>query len=96
MKRHPETTVEIHRNFGEVLTHPGVEGRFSWWVGKYSRPLIVDFDDRTIGSIFRDQKNAIILFNSLKSEELTSILTTAAGASESELIFSQIAVTIFF
>lgn len=92
MTKYPETTVEIHRNFGEVLTHAGIEGRFSWWINKYSRPLVVDFDERTIGSIFRTQKSAIILFNAEKSDELNTVLETVAGQHEGEFLFTEILV----
>jgi len=67
-----------------------LEGRFSWWVNKYSRPLVVDFDDRTIGAIFRSSRSAIVLFNTDKSEELKDVLTSAAKNSEADFVFTEI------
>jgi hypothetical protein len=65
-----------------------LEGKFSWWLNKYSRPLVVDFDERTIGAIFRSSRSAIVLFNTDKSEELRNTLTSVAKDSEADYVFT--------
>lgn len=80
--KYPTETVEIHRKFGEVLTHPGLNEKFQWWVNKFSRPLVSDFDHRTINDIFRFQKNAIILFNTNKNETLKNLLETVSESHQ--------------
>lgn len=87
-KRHPEDTIEIYRSFGEVVTHPGLNDRFLWWVNKYSRPAVVDFDDRTINAIFRSSRNAIVLFNAQKNEEFSNILHAVSENHQGDFVFT--------
>jgi hypothetical protein len=63
LKKYKDSTVEIIRNFGKVMTLKGLTDKFSNWVNKHSRPLVLEFDDRTIKDIFQKQKDAIVLFN---------------------------------
>jgi len=63
-----------------VLTFQGVGDRFANWVQKHSRPLVLDFDDRSIKDIFQKQKSAVVLFNKDNSEELRNELSEASAA----------------
>jgi hypothetical protein len=63
LDKYENVTVEMHRSFGEVIRHSGIEDRFIWWRDKYSRPLVAQFDSNIINEIFRRHHNAVIIFN---------------------------------
>lgn len=92
LSKYSESTVEIIRGFGGLLTFQGVGEKFEAWVLKHSRPLVLDFDERTIKDIFQKQKSAVILFNKENSEDLKKKLSDASGAYEGDLLFVELTV----
>lgn len=71
-------TVEILRNFAESVSYNAIDDGLAAWVSKNQRPTIVNFDDRTIGEIFGEQKLGFILFNSEGNNILLNDFTEAA------------------
>lgn len=65
-----------------MLTFKGVGDKFAAWVGKHSRPLVLEFDDRTIKDIFQKQKSSVILFNKDNTEALKTKLSDASEKSD--------------
>jgi len=90
LKKYKDSTVEIIRKFGKVLTFKGLTDKFTSWVSKHSRPLVLDFDERTIKDIFQKQKSAVIVFNQDKSEALTKIINDASNDYEGDSIFVEV------
>ena len=90
--KYTESTVEIIRGFGGLLTFRGVGDNFSSWIAKHSRPLVLDFDERTIKDIFQKQKSAVIIFNKENSAELKSTLSEASSTSEADVLFVELTV----
>jgi len=90
LNRYPSDTVEIHRNFGEVKTHSGIEERFQWWVGKYSRPLILPFDDRTVKEVFNRAQNIILIFNSEGLDKPIRVAKEVANDYLGEILISEV------
>lgn len=94
VNRYSEDTVEIHRNFGEVMTHSGIRDRFEWWVGKYSRPLVLPFDDRTVKEVFHRAQNIILIFNREKLDRPTRVANEVAKDYFGEILISELRVPI--
>ena len=92
LNRYPSDSVEIHRNFGEVMTHSGIEERFQWWVGKYSRPLILPFDDRTVKEVFNRAQNIILIFNSEGLDKPIRVAKEVANDYLGEILISEVTV----
>jgi len=90
LKKYKDSTVEIIRKWGKVLTFKGLTDKFTSWVSKHSRPQVLDFDERTIKDIFQKQKNAIVVFNQDKSEALTKIMNDASNDYEGDAIFVEV------
>jgi len=90
LKKYKESTVEIIRKFGKVMTIKGLTDKFTSWVSKHSRPLVLDFDDRTIKDIFQKQKSAIVIFNQEKSAALSKIINDASNDYEGDAIFVEL------
>lgn len=87
-------TVEIIRNFAEPATYTAIDDGLKSWVAKNQRPLVVPFDERTIGEMFGSSKKGVVLFNGANDETLITALKEAAQAySETDgepLIFTEI------
>lgn len=65
-----EGTVELIRYFADPMTYGAIDDGLKNWVAKNQRPLIVPFDERTIGDVFGSQKLGVVLFNGEDSETL--------------------------
>jgi hypothetical protein len=63
----PAGTVDIYRSFGESQSTTFSED-LKKWIGRYERPTVYPFDERTISTVFGEKGVALILFES-KSEE---------------------------
>lgn len=48
------------------------------WLALYERPVVVDFDERTIGDIFSNAQRGILLFNAAGSDSLLAAFSDAA------------------
>ncbi len=93
MEKQAAGTVEIHRSFGDSLTHAGIKDTFAGWLKKYSRPFVVNFDDRTIGEVFHKKRTAVVLFNTDKSAKLKEVATQVASTFEGDVVFTEILVS---
>lgn len=82
------------RNFDEVITYSAFDDGLSVWINKNQRPVVVPFDERTIGDIFGSRKLGAVLFNSENNNVLLDAFTGAAKAySETDaasLVFTEI------
>lgn len=87
-------TVELVRNFAESITYATIDDGLSAWVMKNQRPLVVPFDERTIGDIFGSRKLGLVLFNSEGNNVLVEAFNEAAKSySETDgesIIFTEI------
>lgn len=88
LQKHGKETVEIHRSFGEVLTHDGIHERFNWWIGKYSRPLVLPFDDRTVKEVFSRSQNIVVFFNPEGLEKPIRVANEVAKDYFGEILIS--------
>lgn len=70
-----------------------MEGRFRWWVNKHARPLVLDFDDRTVSQIFQELKNAVLIFNVDSSKGLRALAEEAAADYEGEILIVELTVS---
>lgn len=58
-----EGSVEIFRPWDSVATYELVDQKLESWIRQNERPIVVPFDDRTIGEMFSKSKPGICLFN---------------------------------
>lgn len=75
---HEEGTVEVIRSFDTPVTRRGIDGDLKAWLQKHDRPLVVTFDDRTIGEMFSAGKRGIVLFNGDSNNVLLDAFTQAS------------------
>lgn len=64
------------------------------WIAKNERPLVVPFDERTIGDVFGQAKLGIVLFNGADSNVLLNFFQEAAkdysNTDGAPIIFTEI------
>ena len=82
--------MELYSSFGAVATFKGVGENFAAWVSKHSRPLVLDFDERTIKDVFQKQKSAVIIFNKENDDGLKATLSEASSTFEGDLLFVEL------
>ncbi len=51
------------RPFDSPATYAALDDGLKNWVSKHQRPLVVPFDERTIGDMFGSSKSGVALFN---------------------------------
>ena len=82
------------RNFDNAVTYEAIDDGLKAWVSKNQRPLVVPFDERTIGDMFGSSKKGLVLFNGGDDETLLSAFKEAAteySSTDGEaLIFTEI------
>jgi len=91
----PEGSVEIIRPFDSVATYEKADSKLEAWVRSNERPVVVPFDERTIGDMFSQSKAGLCLFNKEGSNVLLDAFTEAAKnvkESGKQLIFTHIEV----
>lgn len=89
----PEGSVEIIRPFDSVATYEKADSKLEAWVRSNERPVVVPFDERTIGDMFSQSKAGLCLFNKEGSNVLLDAFTEAAKnvkESGKQLIFTHI------
>ena len=65
----PEGTLELFRDFDAPITYGNaLDEKATSWIVKNQRPLVVQFDERTIGDIFTSKKFGAVLFNGENSD----------------------------
>lgn len=82
------------RNFDAAATYGSIDDGLKAWLSKNQRPLVVPFDERTIGDMFGSSKKGLVLFNGGDNEALLSALKEAASEYSSTdgeaLVFTEI------
>jgi hypothetical protein len=78
----PEGSVEIFRPFDQPATYEKADGSLEAWVKANERPIVVPFDERTIGDMFSQAKPGICLFNKENSNVLLDAFTESAKAAK--------------
>lgn len=82
------------RNFDATVTYNSLDDGLKSWVSKNQRPLVVPFDERTIGDIFGSSKKGAVLFNGENNNVILEAFTEAAkeyASTDGEnLIFTEI------
>ena len=71
-------TVEMLRSFDSSVTYDALDDGLKNWLAKNQRPVVVPFDERTIGDIFGNQQMGIALFNAENSNVWLDAFTEAA------------------
>lgn len=66
------------RSFDASVTYAGIDGGLKKWITNNERPLVVPFDERTIGDVFGSGKTGIVLFNGADSNVLLNFFQEAA------------------
>jgi hypothetical protein len=88
-----EGSVELFRPFDSAVTYESADEGLEAWVRKNERPIVVPFDDRTIGDMFSSSKAGLCLFDKDGSSVLVDAFNQAAKAyidSGKSLIFTHI------
>lgn len=82
------------RNFDATITYGAIDEGLKQWVAKNQRPLVVPFDERTIGDMFGSSKLGVVLFNGANNNVLLDAFTEAAkeyaATDKQSLIFTEI------
>ena len=82
------------RNFDAAVTYNAIDDGLKAWVAKNQRPLVVPFDERTIGDMFGQQKKGLVLFNGQNNNVWIEAFTAAAqeyASTDGEaLVFTEI------
>jgi hypothetical protein len=93
-----EGSVEIFRPFDQPATYEKADDSVDAWIKTNERPIVVPFDERTIGDMFSQAKPGICLFNQGNSNVLLDAFTESAKAAKEagkQLIFTHIDVNSF-
>jgi hypothetical protein len=77
----PEGSVEIFRPFDQPATYERADASVDAWIKANERPIVVPFDERTIGDMFSQAKAGICLFNKDNSNVLLDAFTESAKAA---------------
>ena len=82
------------RSFDSAITYGTIDDGLKAWIAKNQRPLVVPFDERTIGDMFGSSKKGLVLFNGADDEALVNAFKEAANQYSSTdgeaLIFTEI------
>ena len=95
----PQGQVVMITPFGDDVTLEKADDGLKQWVSDNDRPLVLPFDDRTIGSVFQEGKDAILLYNSKSNKEFTANFNEAAQKQKEidsgKLKFTEVNVRIY-
>ena len=82
------------RSFDASISYATIDDGLKSWLAKNQRPLVVAFDDRTIGEMFSSQKKGLVLFNGADDNVLLEAFTSAAqeysAGDSAPLVFTEI------